>query len=85
MKVKGGWKFFVLALVIVVTSLASAFVVPIVGGAVARVGGDGSTAADVSERVSVRRESDRRDHADACAGESGRHVSERDRLRRLID
>ena len=42
MKVKGGWKFFVLALVVMVVALA--LVVPAVGG-VARVGGDGSTAA----------------------------------------
>ena len=46
------WKLFVLALVVMI--VAAALVVPVVAGAVARVGGDGSTAARVSERAFVR-------------------------------
>ena len=68
MKVKGGWKFFVLALVVVVMAVASltALVVPVVGGAVAWAG-DGSTAAVCQSGVAAvgGRYDRRRDHADA--------------------
>ena len=69
--------------------VAAALVVPVVAGAVARVGGDGSTAARVSERACVRWGSGRRHVSErvlvrwkagsglAAAGYE-RHVSERD-------